>query len=165
MEEQWVAVQDFPGYIISNMGSVDNEKHGRPMALSNVQGGFPTVGLFHDGRQYRRSVATLVAKHFPDPPERSDFTTVLHLDGDKANCEVTNLMWRPRWFVQKYNRELGYWPNGIQWNVGVVLEETGELITNTLEPSMKYGILQSHIHASPINETVVYPHGLRFSFL
>lgn len=165
MNEEWTAIVDFPGYIISNMGRVDNEKHGRPMTRSPIRGGILTVGLYREGRQYRRSVAVLVANHFLDAPERSDFNTILHVDGNKSNCEATNLMWRPRWFVQKYYNELGYWPEGLSWSHSVVLEETGELFTSTLEPSMKYGILQGQVHSSPINETVVYPYGFRFRYL
>ena len=62
------------------------------------------VGLFRDQEQYKRSVALLVAKAFLKQPSEF-FDTPINLNGDRLDNQVINLMWRPRWFAIKYNRQ------------------------------------------------------------
>jgi hypothetical protein len=51
-----------------------------------------------DGIGGTRYVANLVATHFLPPPQFQDEIHVRHLDGNRINCDVSNLEW--------YNRTL-----------------------------------------------------------
>lgn len=163
MLEEWRPIDGFPGYAISNYGRVFNETRQRPVKQSPVQYNMMTVALVREGKQYRRSVGTLVAQTFLSP-EREDFNTPIHLDGDRANCCVDNLMWRPRWFAVTYHLELRANPF-MEWNQDIVLNDTGEIFGHISEPAMKYGLLQSEIHKSIINGVRVFPPGFTFSYV
>ena len=102
--EEWVRLEDFPMYKISDLGNIVNDTNGRLVATSLTKQGAVKVGLQHAGKQYTRGVAVLVAKVFV-PGADEHFNTPIHLDADQRNCEATNLMWRPRWFAYKYHQQ------------------------------------------------------------
>jgi hypothetical protein len=103
--EVWRQIYEFPGYSVSNMGRVRNDETGRIMALSRNQYGIVNVGLVLGRKQYKRSVALLVADAFLPTWESEVFTSPIHLNGDRSDCRAENLMWRPRWFAAKYHRQ------------------------------------------------------------
>lgn len=162
MQEEWLPIDEFPDYVVSNYGSIRNALTGRFMKLSPVQYGMPTVAMMFDGHQSRRSVAGLVANAFIPKP-REDFNTPIHLDGDRKNCRIDNLMWRPRWFAVNYHTELRKQPFD-DWSDDIRLVQTGEVFEHPMEPAMKYGLLQREIHQSIVNQRVVFPHGYTFVF-
>lgn len=164
MQEEWLPIEGFPDYNINNYGSVMNARSGRILTRSPVQYGMLTASLMLDGVQYRRSIATLVAQHFLPVPEREDFNTPIHLDGDRANCRVDNLMWRPRWFAINFHLERRSDPFA-GWERDIRLLETGEVFETLREPAEKYGLLEREIHRSLTNGMLVYPQGFRFIFL
>lgn len=163
MEEIWVQIEDFPGYSVSNHGRVRADKSGRILRLSLNQFGLLQVGMMRDGTQYHRSVPLLVAKAFiPQPSGR--FNTPINLDGDRFNNRVDNLVWRPRWFAAKYNRQFREpYPNSIL--APVVNLETGEISENSLECAKKYGLLEEDLVLSVLNRTYVWPLFQEFELL
>lgn len=164
MMEEWSLIPEFPGYSVSNLGYVQNNHTGRTMARSLVQYGMPTVAMMYEGKQYRRSIATLVARAFLDPPPRSDFNTPIHLDGDRKNCQADNLMWRPRWFAICFHMEHAN-PPFPDWRADIRLVETGEPFEHISEPAHKYGLLQRDIHQSIVNGVAVFPYGFNFTLI
>lgn len=164
MQEEWLPIDGFDEYVLSNYGTVRNELTGRTMTRSPVQYGMLTVAMMRGGVQIRRSIGTLVAQHFLPAPEREDFNTPIHLDGDRANCRVDNLMWRPRWFAINFHLERRHGPfDG--WSRDIRLLETGEVFDTLKHPAEKYGLLEREIHRSLTNGTIVYPQGFRFIFI
>lgn len=101
----WRAIRDFPGYSVSDLGSVRNDETKYLLSPCVNQYGAVHVGLTLDRIQYRRSVPLLVAEAFlPEPPHVS-FETAINLNGDRLDNRVNNLMWRPRWFAMQYTRQ------------------------------------------------------------
>ena len=88
------------------MGRVRNVNTGRILAITkNKDTGWYIVSLRNKGVQKVLSLGTLVARVFLDPPQEPNMS-LLHLDGDRSNCQRSNLQWRPRWYVIDYMREL-----------------------------------------------------------
>lgn len=161
--EEWVLVDDFPDYLISNHGSVKNAHTDRIMSITPIQTDMMTVGLMKDGRQYRRSVGGMVARAFLEAPPRDDFTTPIHLDGDRQNCRADNLMWRPRWFAITYHLERKR-PPFPDWDQDIRLMDNLELFESPAEAATKYGLLERDIHRSLVNGAQVFPWGFVFAF-
>lgn len=152
--EEWRQVGDFPGYSISSAGRVRNDDTGRIMALSRNQAGVIHVGLTKSLRQYKRSVAVLVACYFLDPP-RLNFDTPIHLDGDRDNCEADNLMWRPRWFAIKYHQQFENNRRGYHSPIREI--STGEEFETSWQAAVKYGLLDRDILLATENKTFTWP--------
>ena len=151
---QWRAIEDFPGYSVSNLGRVRNDDRDRVLALQRNQRGVVHVGMVRNGVQHKRSVAVLVARAFLGEPEPPIFDTPIHLDGNTANNEVSNLMWRPRWFAMKYLRQFRREPL-IQRQIQEV--ETGYRFNNSMDAAMRYGLLDEDIRMGIAKRTYVWP--------
>jgi len=152
----WKPIKEFPGYSISNMGRVRNDDTDRIMALQRNPHGIVHVGLWKDGKQYKRSVAVLVCEAFLPPPTPPTFDTPIHLDGDKTNCRIDNLMWRPRWFAVRYHRQ--FHDNRPMGFSGPIRDKrTGEVFRNSMEAAMRFGLLDWDIFKSTIARTYVWP--------
>jgi len=155
MDELWMPIELFDDYSVSNFGRVRSDKSGRILSLNENQFGVVQVGLMRDGVQYHRSVPLLVAKSFIIQPS-GPFDTPINLDGDRTNNHVDNLVWRPRWFAVKYNRQFRYpYENPIL--VPVVDLKTGEVSENSFEAAKRYGLLEQDLVLSILNRTYVWP--------
>lgn len=155
MVENWMPIENFPGYSVSDHGNIRTDKSGRILVLTENQFGLLQVGMMRDGEQKHRSVPLLVAKAFiPQPP--GPFDTPINLDGDRHNNHVNNLAWRPRWFAIRYNRQFRYpYENPIM--APVVDLETGEVSDNSFECAKRYGLLEKDLVLSILNRTYVFP--------
>ena len=138
MVETWKSIDLFPGYSVSDQGRIRADKFERILSLNENQYGVVQVGLMRKGRQYHRSVPLLVAKAFLEPVG-GPFDTPINLDGDRRNNRLENLLWRPRWFAIKYNRQFRYpYPNSI---IAPIIDlKTDEVSANSLECAMRYGL-------------------------
>jgi hypothetical protein len=159
--EDWVPIQGFPGYSVSTLGRVRRDSSGRILRIKVNQYGVPYIGLMRDWDQKQRSLALLVARAFI--PNTSDiFDTPINLDGDRFNCAVDNLMWRPRWFAVKYNQQFthGRYSEAIEAPVRAI--ETGEVFRDSFEASCRYGVLERDLVLSIVHHTVTWPNYMRF---
>ena len=86
-----VDIKGFDGnYAVTPDGRVWRRYIGRWMSPTPIQGGYLTVGLRREGKQIRRLVHRLVAEaYIGDCP---DLHEVNHIDGDKLNNELENLV-------------------------------------------------------------------------
>jgi hypothetical protein len=159
--EEWLPIEDFPDYVVSNFGQVMNVHTDRILVCSIIKGDVPIIGLMKDQRQYKRSLAGLVARAFLPEPERDDFNTPIHLDGDKVNCSLENLAWRPRAFAINFHleRKSPVYPN---WDQDIRLMDTYEVFSKPAEAAVKYGILERDIHRSIVTGMLVFPHNFLF---
>lgn len=156
LAEEWTSVPDFPEYSISNYGRVRSIRLDRLLAWSPIYYNIPTVGMMRDGVQMRRSVPVLVCRAFiPQPAPH--FDTPIHLDGDRTNCRVDNLAWRPRWFAINYHKQFSS-PPFPEWDSDIVLLETGEVFSTPAEAARKYGEIEREIFRSTVSERAVFPH-------
>lgn len=163
MDEQWIDIEEFSEYAVSNYGRVRSNKSGRILSTSPNQFGVVQVGLMKDGVQYHRSVPLLVAKGFL-PIKPGPFDTPINLDGDRSNNHVDNLVWRPRWFAIKYNRQFRF-PYRDRIDRPIVDKKTGEVSNNSLECACRYGLLEEEIVISILTRTYVWPTYQEFRIL
>ena len=155
MTEVWKNIEWFSEYSISSFGRVRSNKSGRILSTSPNQFGVVQVGLMKDGTQYHRSVPLLVAKAFL-PIKPGPFDTPINLDGDRYNNRLENLLWRPRWFAIKYNRQFRY-PSDLHISRPLVDKKTGEVSLNSMECAKTYGLLEEEIVLAITNRTYVWP--------
>jgi hypothetical protein len=89
MREEWVAVEGYPNYAVSDMGRVANIKRDELLKLRPNDEGYLRVSLSHLGQVRDFYVHRLVAAAFLaeyDPRQQ-----VIPVNGDIEDCRVTNL--------------------------------------------------------------------------
>lgn len=152
MAEQWKDIREFPGYIISNYGNIENaeKKHHVPTRLNRQ--GFVMVNLWDGFTQKTRSVAILVADAFLDPPKNEYYNSIIHLNNDRTDCYFENLMWRPRWYALKYRRMFEQEP--IQ--CGVYIADTDETFDLLRDACVKYGLAENDVYLDMQNNRRVF---------
>jgi hypothetical protein len=160
MEFEWRSIRDFPGYEVSEAGSVRNMETGRVMSLLVNQRGIVNVGLTRNLKQYKRSVSLLVAESFIPVRPGQNFNTPINLDGDRFNNSVANLMWRPRWFATEYFRQFITGPVGFTRPIQEL--GTKERFETSWEAALKFGLLDYEILQATMNRTYVWPTYQRF---
>jgi hypothetical protein len=116
-----------------------------------------------DGQQWHRSVPLLVAKAFITQTSGA-FDTPINLDGNRHNNYVENLVWRPRWFAIKYNRQFRE-PYDLPLMTPLVDLKTGEISVNSRECFKQYGLLEQDLVLSVLNRTYVWPTYQEFGFV
>jgi len=165
MEELWQPIEFFPGYEVSSWGRIRSDKwweDGKILSQSPNQFGVMQVGLMRDNVQHHRSVPLLVAKAFLPPVPgvnrrgKRAYDTPINLDGDRTNNHIDNLVWRPRWFAVKYNRQFRH-PFQRPILQPIVELETGEVSKNSFECAKEYGLLEEDLVLSILNRTYVWP--------
>lgn len=163
MTEVWREIPAFENYSISNQGYVRAEKSGRILQMTQNQFGVLAVGMVRGGLQYHRSVPLLVANAFI-PRKFEAYDTPINLNGDRLDNRVENLVWRPRWFAIRYNQQFR---NPYMFPVLDPVRDvkTGEVSENTFEAAMRYGLLESDLVLSILNQTVVWPTYQRFEIV
>jgi hypothetical protein len=159
-EDEWVPVEGFPGYSVNPLGQVRKDSTGRILHTRLNQYGVPYVGLMREWKQHIRSLPKLVATAFLPPPN-DIFDTPINLDGDRTNCRVDNLMWRPRWYAVNYvNQFKDRYDNPIEADVLAV--DTEEMFPNSLAAACRYGLLEREVVLSVLNNTLTWPTYQRF---
>jgi hypothetical protein len=162
-EDEWVPVMGFPGYSVNPLGQVRKDSTGRILHIRLNQYGVPYVGLMREWKQHIRSLPKLVANAFL-PSSNEIFDTPINLDGDRTNCQIDNLMWRPRWYAVNYvNQFKERYDNPIDSEVVAV--ETGETFPNSLAAACRYGLLEREVVLSILNTTFTWPTYQRFELV
>lgn len=164
--EIWRPIEDFPMYEISNYGEVANVETDLIIRPSTTLQGGLKIGLVKDGVQYTRSVKVLVARAFVDG-EDDIFDTPMLLNGDQLDCKADNIVWRPRWFAWNYARQME--KQKAVYSLGPLIEINEEGIVmnayhNTIEASMKHGLLFSDVWDSLHTAKPVFPTRQIFRF-
>lgn len=154
--EKWKEIQGFPGYSVSNFGRVRSDKFDRILSPFMNQYEVQCIGMMRDGEQRHRSVPRLVANAFLRPHKLEAFSTPINLDGNRSNNHVSNLMWRPRWFAVKYNRQFTH-PSDLYISTPIMEMKTRDISINSRAACMQYGLLEYDLVMSIMNRTVVWP--------
>lgn len=153
--EDWREIPSFPGYSVSDMGRIRNDETDRILTLTRNQQGIVLVGLYRSLMQHKRSVVRIVAEAFLPPYPNKAFDTPINRDGDRSNNDVSNLLWRPRWFAVKYFQQFSNGQRG--FDVPVVETKTEEWFPTSWEAATKYGLLDREILVATIGRTYVWP--------
>ena len=90
--EQWVVIEKYPNYKISNKGNVKNFKTGNEIK-QGLNGHYHSITLYDYPNNRRNGflVHRLIAEYFIPNPD--NLKIVDHIDGDKSNNDITNLRW------------------------------------------------------------------------
>jgi hypothetical protein len=154
--EDWEPIRGFPGYSVNRLGQVRKDSTRHILAPQINQYGVPYVGLMRDWKQQQRSLAKLVARTFI-PNESDIFDTPINLDGNRFNCAVENLMWRPRWFAVRYNQQFTH--NRYQEPIGAPVRaiETGEVFRDSFDAACRYGVLEGDLVTSVKTGKLTWP--------
>lgn len=83
------------------------------------------------------------------------YNAIIHLDGNRSNCEATNLMWRPRWYAIRYHRMFNEDPS----NASVMIQETGEIFGTLRELCVKYGLYEGYTYLDVIRGEPCFHYG------
>jgi NUMOD4 motif len=164
--EFWEPIPGFPNYMVSNFGRIFNSKHNKIMRISQTQHGNTKISLIaEDGTRHDRSVAKLVGEAFVVPPNaRCD--QIVPLDGNVANVEAQNLVWRPSWYAWKYLRQLRdpavphYFTN-----LPVLNMITGVEYESIVEAGMAEGLLFEDIWRSTYTGDTIFPYGTFYQII
>lgn len=156
MSERWVTIKEFPQYEVSTSGRV---RHVGTQAIRKFgvnNRGIVFVSFRVDGRLHVRSVAKLVVETFTSKRKYNEsFNSHIHLDRDKTNCNLYNLMPRPRWFVYKYYEQFNE-PN-FRSRVNLYKEDTNEVFDNYPDICIQYGLHYHDIIESAHYGRTVFP--------
>ena len=90
MNELWKDIKGFEGYQVSSQGNIRN-KLGKILSPYQNKKGYLKVGLFKDGKLYKKRINRLVAEAFIDNPNHLPF--VRYKNGDKCDNSVINIEW------------------------------------------------------------------------
>ena len=96
-EEEFLPIDGFDNYLVSNFGNVKNSKTNRILKLQNHRQGYKEIRLYKNGKFKMFKVHRLVGKAFLENPDSKK--VIDHIDENKANNNVRNL----RWCSQKDN--------------------------------------------------------------
>jgi hypothetical protein len=152
---EWVEVEGFPGYSVNRQGQVRNESTGHVLRVRINQYGVPYVGLMNFDRQHIRSLPRLVATTFVRQPNEV-WDTPINLNGDRTDCRVENLMWRPRWYAVHYNNQfVDPYENPI--NALIRDAETDDEYPSSLAAATANGLLERDVVLSILNNTLTWP--------
>lgn len=152
---EWVSVPGFPKYDVNRLGQVRHRRTEHLVLPQINQFGVPYVGLVRDYDQKKRSLALLVARTFVDQ-SLENFDTPINLDGDRFNCSVDNLMWRPRWFAIQFHQQFKMWP--VSYIEAPIRQlSDGKVFRGSREVASLYGLLERDILKSIQNRTYVWP--------
>lgn len=164
MLEKWRAIAAFPNYRVSNLGQVESIKTGRALKQTINQHGHLKIKMMQNGVAHTRQVNQLVAQHFlPDPP-RKDFDSVIHLDGDKQNCQASNLAWRPRYFAIRYHQQFET-PMWSRSKIPVIDAKTGKIYKSAQEAATANGLIFTELITAASHHTYVWPTYQKFEIL
>ena len=159
MQEEWRPIEGFPLYSVSNLGQV-RRGFGKPVQVHTNQQGIAYISLMKGEEQFHRGLARLVAKAFLEQ-KYAAFDTPINLDGNRLNCAVDNLVWRPRWFAITYHAQFKarYHDHTDQ---DIIDMETGFLYNGSWDVVTSLGLLERDVMLAIDNNTVVWPTYQRF---
>lgn len=155
MTERWKLIKECPAYSVSSAGRVRNDHTGRFLRVKVNHYGVAGVGLMKAGRQVHRGLALLVANAFLQR-NAGPFDTPINLNGDRLDCHVENLAWRPRWHAVLYNRQFHErYPHPIITPIRNLM--TGDEFENSWVAVTHYGVLEKDLVLSILNRTYCWP--------
>lgn len=91
VNENWVTINDFPNYLLSDKGRVMNKSTAKLVATPMHQHGYRCVRLWKNNKTKLFKLYRLIAIHFIPNQENKKF--INHIDGNRLNEELSNLEW------------------------------------------------------------------------
>jgi len=142
--EQWVELDEFPNYEVSDLGRVRNKTTRQILKPLDNRRGALMVVLRRDGGNYSRAVRRLVAMTFDPVGDRSDLSPI-HLDCDYRNCAADNLEWRPRWMAYEWTRQNQREPRSLRSIEDI---DTGDFWESSWHAARDFGTTEGIIYST-----------------
>lgn len=164
--EHWARIPEFPTYLISDLGNIFNLYTDNMMRTSFNTYRHVKITLTNHitGERYDRSVRKLVAEvHVPKLNDLYD--EAMLLDGNLENLRADNIMWRPRWFVWKYSRQLKITQPAHYFNLKVKNVVRGFIYNSVIEAGKTEGLLFDDIWKSTYTGLEIFPYGDAFEII
>lgn len=103
--EEWKTIEDYPNYMVSNMGRVKSLNYHRTgveriLKDDKKRNGYLYVVLSKNGKNKKYYIHRLVAQAFLDNP--NNFLEVNHIDEDKTNNKIENIEYCDRSYNMNY---------------------------------------------------------------
>lgn len=162
MAEIWKEIEGFPAYSISNTGFVYNHRTEEVMKVSATHHGDLKVTLVQRPHRITRTIRVLVAEAFLPKPSEA-FDTVIMLDNDRGNVDVSNLAWRPRWFAWQFSRQFNNTPTHFERPMRIFNTRTGTIYGSVIEVAISEGVLMNDVWRSIHDGSVVFPTGATYA--
>lgn len=102
MKETWKEVLNYSNYEVSNLGEVRNKRTGRHLKKALYKSGLSIVCLSEKSNTKSCSVGRLVLEAFK-PCENMNNLNIKYKDGDRTNCELSNLEWTTLRYVGDFS--------------------------------------------------------------
>lgn len=155
MDDIWREIEDFPGYVVDDLGRVMSLDRRRILRTRFNRQGFAMVNLGRDAEIYTRSIAKLVAEAFIENPYSAAYNSIIHLNGDRGDCRAMNLMWRPRWFSIKYHKMFEVNPI----RVAVYIPKLDKIFSSLREFCTTYGLIEEDAYHAMFNQEPCFYYG------
>jgi hypothetical protein len=160
----YLQVAEFPKYGVNREGQVRNLKTMQEVNPCLNGSGVAVIRFRDDHNQiHSRGLAKLVARMYI-PRNLDAFDTPIHLDGDRMNCAVDNLMWRPRWHAILYHKQFRK-PYSNPIERPLTASDSDDVYTCTFDAATRYGLLEEDVVRGIIEGGPVWPVGVVFDVL
>lgn len=163
--ERWKDLADigYHAYEVSDQGRIRNKRTGRVLRFTTMPNGVLKVGLIPEKGELPRTItiAPTVAHAFL-PIAGENFNTVININGDRSDCRVENLAWRPRWFAIKFNRQLNNPRALVETNLIDI--DSGRLYVDSRDLATSHGLLETDVILSCVNHKPMFPTRQRIRF-
>ena len=120
-EEVWREIPGWEGkYLISNIGNVRSNWFGKVSRKTTYKDrdGYLRVNLYQKPRKACKLVSRLVLEVFVEPPKPN--MEASHIDGNRQNNRVENLVWETRFENEQRKRIHGTIPRGERCGASVL---------------------------------------------
>lgn len=159
--EEWRQCDKFNNYEVSSEGRVRNKKTGRIIKTSINERGYEYVCLRDNGLQYTRRVHRLIADSFIEGDH--DKLDVAHLDGDRSNNRVDNLIVKTR----SENMQDSFRKGRRQTHrmKRIMCVETGEIFESITDCAKKMGTSREAVSRCVNNQALANKDGYHFKVI
>jgi hypothetical protein len=125
-EEQWLPIPDHPRYEVSDFGNIRRRTPWRRDGVRQnltpwLNKGYAHVAVKDDGRNKKLPIHRCVLLAFRGRPEFDD-AQVCHLDGNRSNNHLSNLIWGTRKINASHRVGHGTQPRGEQSHLAKLRE-------------------------------------------